>query len=204
MNLADAIRLFDITDINKINDKELQVKYRRLAKVYHPDVSKDKSISMTYVNEAYDFLKEHLTAAKIIKEISGAKNSVILSANDIYMIYSKDKSVDYVIDNKCVVINSETINRYNVFVDINFTIYFNSVEVPVNIVRERNYKDIYDFNYTYKCKSLKEPINVIIATGYKNIQVNWDGQSLVINAVINPYIKVRLDIERQLVVDGKQ
>ncbi len=64
MNLSEAVNIFEIVDLNNVNEEEIKGIYRKLCFLYHPDAhpneaSKYYDDMMSKVNNAYNILKRH-------------------------------------------------------------------------------------------------------------------------------------------------
>ena len=59
--LKEALDIMELPVL--ISLKDLKKKYKKLAKKYHPDISKDEKL-MSKINEAYKILEEYMTNYK--------------------------------------------------------------------------------------------------------------------------------------------
>lgn len=64
VSLKECCNLFQIPDINKIDEKELKKKYHKLCLKYHPDKYKDHKNKFLEIKECYDTLNEHIEKQK--------------------------------------------------------------------------------------------------------------------------------------------
>tara|TARA_B110001450_G_scaffold216069_1_gene209508 strand:- start:283 stop:1053 length:771 start_codon:yes stop_codon:yes gene_type:complete len=64
VSLEECCNLFQIPDINKIDEKELKKKYHKLCLKYHPDKYKDHKNKFLEIKECYDTLNEYIEKQK--------------------------------------------------------------------------------------------------------------------------------------------
>lgn len=171
MNLTRAMELMGIKSLNTIDKSNLSNIYRRMIKLYHPDINNTDGSIASDINTAYDIL------LKAIENFEVYKDTYTIGIKDIFGVIQLDqlidifnnKSIDIISNNKKVTLNKFNIKTYRIAVCLECCIKYNGKVKYFSDITPVTLRDDYSMDCYLEAD---DSVNNIIVEAYsKNIEL---------------------------------
>lgn len=204
MNLREAIKLFEVTDIYNESDKALKKKYKKLMVKYHPDNYNGDESKSKDINIAYNILKSLVKDSKQLEwenkqkiENENQSKLLIISIKDLIDIY-KGKIIT--VDN--ININSKKLRRYNIMVESKVSLTHDNNKKEFIAYEKWNNEDKYKIHCSIdiKDKDLNdlEEVKINIPECNSDRDIKFKSQSIKFVVTLDFNIKLEIIIDKKI------
>lgn len=192
MTIEEAKALFNVNNIQLLNEAELKKKYRKLIKAYHPDVLGDTSGGLEgwvyKINTANMLLKDAMQVLHIGKE--DKPRNLELSIYELNELLENGE-----VSLKSGLVNKKDISNYTK-VEIVIPVDF----VTVNSKETKEYRVLYNnknvYHVEYKYTSSDEMLQVIIKCGGNEKTLSFKSNHVEIPIRFSSGVSIYIDIKK--------
>lgn len=164
MDIINAMKVFDISDIISETDTSLKKKYRVLMRKYHPDSCGGSDDKAKEISTAYSAL---LGIMDKIKSFNLSRNAsipfVIIGLHELCRIYNNE-TITVIANGSEQKITKGDLKRYNIMIALEVAVYHNGVQEVYSNLEPWNISD----KYNVKCD-----IHVTSLNGVEDIQIGF-------------------------------
>ena len=199
LNIKEAMKLFNINDVEEISEDNVKKKWKKLMLEAHPDRGGEHTLAVKY-NEAYKLLKQcasKLNTYIMISRKEEAAKTFLISLLDLIELYAKDKGI------KCKSKSGENfeitkynINQLRVLLEIPIELTFREVTESNSFIVIKNIKDNYNITIQVEDNNIFEPVEVTIKLSDKEIKTTMSQPIMGFLFKMDYNIYVHVQIER--------
>lgn len=192
----------DIYSFDKLDEKEIKKKYKRLMVKYHPDSPTGDTEKATELTDAYNIVIKTIKELKLLSTYTSKEQiTTVLDLDKLIRMYkgetAKLKSTD-----KTRELKANELSSHNIFINVAIEMQYNGEVRQFNEINKYNMMD----NYTCNCKIFQDNISEPLALKVRccNITRELTISSANVDLIMNldSGIKITIQIERKIISEN--
>lgn len=199
MTVIEALRIFNISDIDSISKEYIKKTYRELMRMNHPDKGGNLRLAQD-INEANEVLTKVVNQMATIKPKYSTKTAdkpCLLDLESYIKIFSGN-IVKLKFRESEIQIDKHNINKFRLLISTQIYIDINGIRTEYNTIFARNLSDTYDYTVLVPITSIDECIDFNLTVNNKSKSISKCKSSTVIVFEFDYNIKVRVRVERMI------
>lgn len=196
LDILKALRIFDISDINELDDIVLKKRFREIMRKGHPDLGGDEEKAKE-VNIAYGIIKKALRELKAYKEVTKKEEEImcIIPLNKLVDVYLGEE-LKITGSDKVVTLSRGKLSKFKIILNIKVDIVYKGNTYTFEDTCVSNIKD----EYSVTCKIVDSDVSstegITIKSCGKVVSVNMRGRRLNVLLSLDKLVKLTICVER--------